>query len=358
MGVAPLRTAVVGLRGMGMRHAQTLADLPEYTIVAGCDLNAAHAEPFTEKFPEGVFYTDYNRMLATEKPDVVVVATNTATHAMLTIQALEAGTRGVYCEKPMATNLADAQRMVELAQERGAALAVNHQRRVLPVFRTMSRLLAEGAIGDVTLIRGGCAGDVLSDGTHLVDTVRHLAGDAAVRWVFAQIERKQPDPDAAHGLGFDVSGGWRYGHPVEDGAFSILEFENGLRAELLTGTIQPRGRPYQDYEVIGTRGRLRRTGDRAEPPLEIWSEGTGGWQAVAIGDSHGDDFPTTMVSIFQQFARAVNEGIDHPLKGESALRDQEIVMAIYESARLHTRIQLPLEQPRFPLELMIESNRL
>lgn len=358
MANTPLRTAIVGLRGMGMRHALTLATLPAYAVIAGCDLNAAHAQLFAQELPEAQFYTDYNAMLSAEKPDVVVVATNTVTHAALAIKALEAGTRGVYCEKPMATNLADAQRMVELAQERGAALAVNHQRRLLPVFRTMRRLLAEGAIGEATLIRGGCAGDVLSDGTHLVDTVRHLAGDAPVGWVFAQIERAKPGPDAPRGMGFDVSGGWRYGHPAEDGAFSVLEFEDGLRAELLTGIIQPRGRPYQDYEVFGTRGQLRRAGDRADPPLEIWTEDTSGWQPVAVEESTGDDFSSTMVSIFQQFARSVNEGADHPLQGESALRDQEIVMAIYESARLHKRIQLPLGQPRFPLELMIESGAL
>ena len=53
----------------------------------------------------------------------------------------------------------------------------------------------------------------------------------------------------------------------------------------------------------------------------------------------------------------VREGADHPLSGESALRDLEVIMAIFESARLRKKIELPLDQPRFPLDIMIEEGR-
>jgi hypothetical protein len=51
----------------------------------------------------------------------------------------------------------------------------------------------------------------------------------------------------------------------------------------------------------------------------------------------------------------VREGveIEHPLSAEKALKGFEVVMAVYESARLHKRIRLPLEQEKFPLELMM-----
>lgn len=54
-------------------------------------------------------------------------------------------------------------------------------------------------------------------------------------------------------------------------------------------------------------------------------------------------------------AKMVREKIevDHPLSAEKALRGFEVVMAVYESARLHKRIRLPLEQEKFPLELMM-----
>ena len=49
----------------------------------------------------------------------------------------------------------------------------------------------------------------------------------------------------------------------------MFEFETGLRAELFTGRIQPRGRRYQDYEVFGTAGLLHRVDDQADLPLLI-----------------------------------------------------------------------------------------
>jgi UDP-N-acetyl-2-amino-2-deoxyglucuronate dehydrogenase len=286
---------------------------------------------------------------------VVIVATNTATHAALTIAAAEAGVRGVYCEKPMATNLADGQAMVAACRRSGTALAVNHQRRTLPVFLAMRRLIEQGVIGQVELIRGSCAGDLLSDGTHLVDTIRHLAGDAAVVWVFGQVYRAPVNPDEPRSDGFNVSGGWRYGHPVETGSLALLEFATGLRAEIHTGTMQIKGRGYQDYEVFGSAGRLHRAADWANPPLLIQTDASAGWRPVPVELHDADE---TKLWTYRQFARMVHEGADHPLAGESALADLELVLAIYESARRRDKIELPLQQPRFPLELLIERGEI
>jgi UDP-N-acetyl-2-amino-2-deoxyglucuronate dehydrogenase len=350
-----LGAALVGCGGMGKGLARALTSLPDYTLVAGCDLSTTSVESFTQLYPNVKGYTDYAEMLATEKPDVVLVATNNVSHAPLTIQAAEAGVRGVYCEKPMATNLADAQRMVDVCQRQGTALVVNHQRRMLPVFTTFRRLIAEKAIGEVELIRASCAGDILSDGTHLIDTVRALTADDEVKWVFAQIYRNPPKTEHPKGMGFDVQSGWRYGHPVEDGAMAVLQFASGLRAEIFTGTIQPRGRRYQDYEIFGTRGRLHRAGDQADPPLLIQTDDAAGWQPVTVDSSPVNDI---LAYSLEKFAHLITKGEAHPLVGASGLKDMEIVMAMYESARLHQRIELPLQQMQFPLELMIENGQL
>lgn len=354
MSSQPLRAALVGCGGMGKGLAKRLASLPEYALVAGCDLLDASVQGFTEAFPQAKGYTDFAALLATETPDVVLVATNNVSHAPLTIQAAEAGVRGVYCEKPMAANLADAQKMVEVCAQQGAKLAVNHQRRMLPVFTTIKRMIAEKAIGDVELIRASCAGDILSDGTHLVDTVLALADDG-VKWVFGQITRDQPPADEPHGQGYDALGGWRYGHPVENGGMAVLQFQNGLRAEIFTGNLQPRGRRYQDYEIFGTHGRLHRAGDSADPQLLIQTNDSDRWQPVELdAEPEGD----ILLHSLKQFAHMITDGEDHPLAGANALKDMEVVMAIYESARLRTRVELPLQQMRYPLEILIENGEM
>ena len=337
---------------MGALHARAMASLEEYELVAVCDIRKEVAEAIADELGCEV-YTDYDAMLAEVRPDVVAIATPTYLHAEMAFKAIEAGVRGIYCEKPMATNLADARKMVELCRERGIALAVNHQRRLSAVHYKMRRLLEEGAIGEVYLIRGSCGGDVMSDGTHTIDTILHLAGDPEVRWVFGQIYREEPRPGEGRSMGFHPSGGWRFGHMIENGAMAVFELGNGWRAEIFTGGMSLPGRRYQDIEAFGTRGRLWHPGDGSDPPLLIWNEGTSGWSPVPM-----DDIPEEVRELdpitygYRLFARTVKEGAHHPLRGENALRGFEVVMAVYESARLRAKLALPLRQDRFPLELM------
>jgi UDP-N-acetyl-2-amino-2-deoxyglucuronate dehydrogenase len=349
--VTQLRVALVGCGGMGKSLAKHVESIHAYQLVAGCDVIDDQVRDFTEQFPTAKGYTSLGQLLTDEKPDVVIVATNNVSHAALTMQAAEAGVRGVYCEKPMATNMADGRAMVEACRNNNVALVVNHQRRMLPVFVTMRRLIEDGMIGAVELIRGSCAGDMLSDGTHTVDMIRYLVGDADAKWVLGQIHRTEPNSDEPHGQGYHVSGGWRYGHPVENGAMAVVEFENRVRAEIFTGTMQPKGRKYQDFEVFGTLGRLHRGGDAAD--LRFLRNDGSDWETINL---ISDAAPDALDASLRLFSQTILEEETHPLSGDSGLKDLEIVMAVYESARLNNRVEMPLHQPRFPLELMLEGD--
>ena len=193
----------------------------------------------------------------------------------------------------------------------------------------------------------------MSDGTHTIDTILHLAGDVDVAWVVGQVHRVAPDPGEERAGGYEASGGWRYGHIIETGAMSTFEFRNGVRAETLTGDIRFPGRGYQDIEVIGTEGRLWRPGDKGDPAPLIQNSAAGGWREVEI-----DGSPDPMTESYRLFARTIREGVLHPLSGDNALRGFEVVMAIYESGRLSEKVDLPLQQARFPLEIMAEEGRI
>lgn len=342
-----LRTSLVGCRGMGAHHARSAAASPYFEIVAGCDLDQNLAEQFAAQYEGARAYTDYGQMLREAAPEVVIVATTTAAHAPLTIQAAEAGARGVFCEKPMATSMAQGRAMTEACRLHGTVLVVNHQRRTSAVFMETRRLMESGAIGRVQLIRASCQGDILSDGTHLIDTVRYLVGDVDAKWIFGQVYRKPEDSDESGKAGF------RYGHAVESGAFGLIEFDNGVRAEIHTGKVVPRGSHYQNYEIFGTEGRLWRAGDQAKPALLIQDAQAGGWRPVPVEETRAE-----WQNNYEQFARMILEGADHPLSGDSALKDLELVMAIYEAARLRDRIELPLQQEQFPLQVMIDEGQL
>jgi len=155
--------------------------------------------------------------------------------------------------------------------------------------------------------------------------------------------------------GGKASGGYRYGHPIEDGAMALIEFEDGVRAELLCGDVRLPGRGYQDVEVFGTGGRLWRASDRAEIPLQI-QDASGGWREVPLDEAPFESADPDTRS-YELFADTVTSGAVHPLSSETALREFEVVVGVYESARLNSRIEFPMKQDRFPLEMMIEDGR-
>ncbi len=166
-------------------------------------------------------------------------------------------------------------------------------------------------------------------------------------------------------------------HPIESGGFGVIGFESGLRAEIACGDMREERRTYQDYELFGDRGRLWRTGDSRKSNLFIQDRESGTWTAEtdewaykpvpAPDGERGAWRPVEPEPIFEgnaiaegyrRFARMIHEGAEHTMSGEIALRGFELVMAVYESARLNRRIRMPLRQDRFPLEIMIEEGRL
>ncbi len=350
-----LRSVIVGCGGIARAHARVLAECDEFDLVAVCDLKEDLAREFAGAFERVEPYSDLREMLERERPDVVSVVTATDSHARLTIAVAQAGVRGICCEKPVATCMAEGREMVAACRKHGAALIINHQRRMGPPLVEMRSLIEQGAIGEVYLIRGSCAGDILSDGTHLIDSIRWLAGDGDVKWVLGQVYREEPDPSEARSPGYTPSGGYRYGHPVETGGMGVFEFTSGMRAEILCGGVQSPGRAYHDCEVFGTKGRLWRQGDRADPPVLIRDARGGGWREAPLPqpDARG----RAMANSYCAFARTIREGTAHPLSGDSALKGLEVLMAVYESARTHAKIELPLRQDSFPLGLMIEEGR-
>jgi predicted dehydrogenase len=375
----PLSAVLVGCGGMGKNQARILARHPDFRLLAVCDRRRDVVGPLAAEL--GVEASlDFAEALETHRPDVAAVCTDNASHAPLTILAAERGVRGVYCEKPMATCMRDARAMLEACTSRNIPLVINHQRRIGPDLVEARRLVEAGAIGRLHTICGNCPGDALSDGTHLVDSILHIAGDRAVRWVAGQITREVTDEVRAAAAEKGREPGSRYGHPVETGAFAVFALEpdpdqdpeHVLRVEIACGELRDRFRAYQDYEILGDAGRLWRTGDRVRPNLFIADgkpgtcrAGLDGWTYKPVPADGGGPWrpvehaePRSGSAIFDGytgFARAVRDGEPHPMDGRNAIRGFEVIMALYESARLHRRLTLPLEQGRFPLEIMIED---
>lgn len=151
-----LRIAIVGTGHRSWAHIQVLKALPEFEIVALADITPAnldHAATLIGGKP--AMYSDYKKMLAEQKDlDGVIVITPNFLHAEVTVAALSHGIN-VLSEKPMATSVEDANRMIAAAEKSGKILQIGQQNRFNPVYVKMSELVRAGEIGDVKFVTGG-----------------------------------------------------------------------------------------------------------------------------------------------------------------------------------------------------------
>jgi predicted dehydrogenase len=142
--MAPLRFAIVGLGGMGMRHARALARIPDVELIAAADINPDAGAPWLAD----VFTTDVDAALARTDIDALIVATPNHLHRDFVVSALSRGVH-VLCEKPIATSLADVRAIGEAAEASSAVFVAGHIQRADPRYRAIRAKLASGDLGRV-----------------------------------------------------------------------------------------------------------------------------------------------------------------------------------------------------------------
>jgi predicted dehydrogenase len=131
-----IRVLIAGLGNMGRSHAFAYHHNPDFEIVGLMNRSAPDLPDELQNYP---LFTDFAKALADTKPDLVAVCTYTDSHADYAIVAMQAGAH-VFVEKPLAANVADAQRVVEVATEAGRKIVVGYILRHHPSWQ---RLIAE-----------------------------------------------------------------------------------------------------------------------------------------------------------------------------------------------------------------------
>ena len=332
-----LRVAVIGCRGIGVRHAQGVVEAGDAAeLVAGCDLSdellTEFADQFKGNFPKVTTYKDYREMLSAEQPDIVTVATGDHQHAFAVVAAAEAGAKGIFCEKPLATSLADADRMLEAVDISGAILSVDHTRRWMPAWRhATEKVIEPGEIGDVRTITGGFSGAramLFRNGTHTIDTICWLA-NSDPGWVMAELEEGYEDYTEYRGDG---------GHlpETEPSAHGYIHFANGVRAFYSGGPKQKAETPMR-VTVEGTLGDMHITETLVTTSVTVYKDGES--RRVNLPSRHGETIPVAVCDLIDVVA---NGGVSR-CTGQDSMRVVEIMLGFLESQRQgNNRVQLPL----------------
>ena len=181
---------------MGSHHARALNELPDVELVAVSDLDpAAVGRATAGRTARG--YSDPTALLATEQPDLVVVAVPTSLHHRTSLDALAAGAH-VLVEKPIAADRGEAEDMIAASETAGRMLTVGHIERFNPAIRELSRRLDAGELGRVFQVRATRLGPfparvrdvgvVVDLAPHDLDVMRYLLHSEPVR-IHAETEQ-------------------------------------------------------------------------------------------------------------------------------------------------------------------------
>lgn len=254
ISINPLQPSLSGGRNvLPYSHASALDAIPNTEIVAVCDIFPAAGEKFKatwgHRWPNARFYTDVDELLDNEEIDLLGIITPDNLHADIFVNAANRGIPGILCEKPLATTLADADRIIAATEANGTVVAVEHTRRWDPFYHRAKELIDAGEIGEVKTIIGTLQGEramLFRNGTHIVDLLCYYAG-AEPTHIFAQLEDGYDDFTEYRGDG---------GHDPasEPGASAYIRFANGVRG-YYNGT---KGTPgHNEWDIAGSKGRIR-----------------------------------------------------------------------------------------------------
>jgi predicted dehydrogenase len=144
----PVRLLVVGTGNMANQHATDFARIPGVTLVGAVDTRPDVLAAFQARHAIPAGYATVEEAIAAGGFDAVTNVTTDAAHCPTTLPFLAAG-KHVLCEKPLATNHADADRMADAARAAGVVAMVNLSYRNGPALQRAAEMVAEGAIGPV-----------------------------------------------------------------------------------------------------------------------------------------------------------------------------------------------------------------
>lgn len=228
--VAQPATADVLGHAMPQSHLAGLAAIPGVKVVAGCDIVPEARDRFLD-FWEGTWpglkaYGDYREMLDAHELDVVCVATPDHIHGEIVRDAAARGVKGIFCEKPFSTNLADVDDMIAAIEANGTVVNVNHTRRWMPPHVAARAAAQEGSIGSLTTVTinfGGPRAMLWRNHAHFIDIAGWYAGGNP-QWVVAELEPGFED----YGTAYKGNGG---SNPdLEPGVNAYIAYDNGVRA--------------------------------------------------------------------------------------------------------------------------------
>lgn len=307
-------------------------------LVAVCDKHEEKRRKIGAEFGISRLYGDLKEMIQTEKPDLVNIVTRPEIRLPIIEEALAAGAPALLVEKPMALTPAESLRLVELGRNR--LIAVNTQYQWMPHWQRFWKLLGNGELGQVRLLRASTRTNILEQGPHILDLVLKAARVSKLpdpEWVLAACSGKDhfgtiavpADTAATVGLGE-----------------ARLHLNAGPSAPAVPG--EDIIWYQQQIEVIGDKGRLWVSLNRG---WKLWREGR--FESGPTSWPQNDE--EALVTLFLELHETLQGGKSwkgFPTRVEIAARNAELMFGCYASSLRHDKFVLGKSWSNEDIELL------
>ena len=326
MAKVKYRVVVAGLGKRGMHHALAFQANPRFEVVGLCDIDVGRLREGSARLGVTETGADAAELARRLRPDVFCFCTLPDVRLAMIRAGVEAGSRLIAMEKPIALTSAEGIEIRRMLEGAGVKAVVSHQHRYGEHYRKVKEMISSGALGRIHTVYGTATGWMMHMLSHLIDYMRWYNGEAEAEWVLAQAAGRSKLDDA---------------HPSPDYIAGFIHFANGVHGVIECGAGAP---DVPDVDYWWRKCRIGAQG--ADGFAEVMTGG--GWRAVtrqgAVSGGGSMNYYLDMPPYIQQIADWLDdEAKPHPCRFESAYRGFEIMMAMCRSAAAGGQVALPLE---------------
>src|ERR1700736_392295 len=370
-----LKAAVFGTGFMGRVHTEGIRRLGNVEIVAIAASSDEKARKFADEVGVEGATGDYRSLLSQSDLDAVHICTPNTLHFPMAMAALEAG-KNVLCEKPLATSVEEARKLVAKAKEKGLANCTFHNLRYYPMVQQIRALREAGELGEIYAVQGTYSQDwLLYDtdwnwridpeangrsrafadiGTHWCDMVEHLTG-LRIGFLCADLQtfhktRKRPkgSVETFSGKTLQPSDYEEMAIDTEDFAAVLLHLGDRARGAYTVSQMSAGRKNMFAFDIYGTKSGVSWNQER---PDELWIGHRNAANQIIVKDpsllypkaatyadlpgGHSEGYDDSHKQVFKRFyARVADPAapVDYPTF-QDGLRGMELLEKVLESSK-------------------------
>lgn len=333
------KAGIIGTGLIGKRHADAHQNHDDLELITVADLDQEQLDQFGKQWSiePSKRYLKYAEMIEAEDLDIVSICTPTHLHATHTIDVacIADDLEVIWCEKPIATSVNDAQKMVDTCNNSNVDLVINHTLRFLDDVTQLRRMIQDDQIlGEVFTVNIQWMRELLRLGTHAVDLLVYLL-----------------DEDGDHVISGHLTGQNGVANKAEMASSSMEELDDVSGAgmfRLSSGTLvmlectSPRATPREVIDFLGSNGRLAL--DYPNEELRYWRFDGDDVLEESLPEI---DWVNVEDKIFHNAAKNIVDIIEGTAKnrspGSDAMKSLEILIGVFIASYTSGSVSLPLE---------------